>query len=143
MKSLSNCLNIDPRFLQLTVMKQSFDQATYAVGQIISYAPVGVSKYLDCFDYMLKGMRNAIRYGWRIHHGIGKFACNSLLCMAKSEDVDDDVRKMVLDLLLDELSIWLMDDRELGVRSLSLSLSLAQSINHTHTRTYSETRTWP
>ena len=59
------------------------------------------------------GMRTH-RYGWKIHHGIGKFACNSLVTMANNDDVDEDIRKRVLEILLNELSVWLMDDRELG-----------------------------
>ena len=107
-------MNIDPKLFDIKMVKNSFDQATFGVGQIMTYAPVGSSKHIKCFDAMLNGIQNAIRYGWKIHHGIGKFACNALVTVANNDDVDEDIRKRVLGILLNELSVWLMDDRELG-----------------------------
>jgi len=112
---LSAMLQVNTNLLRVAKVADSFDRATFCLGHLASHEPEVVSR-LSVADKLVKGLEAALKSGWTVHHGVGKFAANALVMVATSETADDDIRIAAVRVLLASMDEW-FDDNE-GPREL-------------------------
>ena len=83
----------------------SFDTATFCLGQLVSHEPQLISE-LSFAHTVVEGLSCALRKGWNVHHGVGKFAANALTILSISEAAVPAVREFAIDELLHGLAQW-------------------------------------
>ena len=86
-------------------MAESFDTATFCLGQLVSHEPQLISE-LSFAHTVVEGLSCALRKGWNVHHGVGKFAANALTILSISEAAVPAVREFAIDELLHGLAQW-------------------------------------
>ena len=94
-------------------MREAYDRATFAAGQLLSAAPGPVSRLRNA-KKVVSALRHAMRVGWKMEpdaksHGVSKFAANALAIVATARDAQDDVRRLATRHLLYGMLDWLLD----------------------------------
>ncbi len=79
--------------------------ATFCLGQLVSHEPQLISE-LSFAHTVVEGLSCALRKGWNVHHGVGKFAANALTILSISEAAVPAVREFAIDELLHGLAQW-------------------------------------
>ena len=105
---LRTTLRVDPALLKVQDLAESFDTATFCLGQLVSHEPVIVSR-LPFAMIFVEGLSAALLHGWKVHHGVGKFAANALTILAICEDANTKVREAAVDAMLEGMLEWLHD----------------------------------
>jgi len=107
---LASVLQISEASVLLSVkeLAATYDQATFCLGQLVSNEPALVST-LPCAQELVQGLACAVRFGWTVHHGVGKFAANALAILAKASDAEPEARRTAINLLLSALTTWMRD----------------------------------
>ena len=108
---LCSTLRVDAALLKVGEVGESFDTATFCLGQLVSHEPQLMSG-LPCARAVVDGLSAAIRKGWAVHHGVGKFAANALTILAITESADSGVREHAVDELLGGMAEWLTQTDE-------------------------------
>ena len=109
---LSQVLRVNPELaLNGPHAAENFDRATFGIGQVISHEPAVASR-LPCALTLVESVAGAVRYGWDIHHGVAKFAANSLVILATCPEAESAVRLAALQGLYDGMLAWLSDTDE-------------------------------
>ena len=90
---------------------ENFDRATFGIGQVISHQPA-VASTLPCALTLVESLGSAVRFGWKVHHGVAKFAANSLVILATCVEAKGSVRVAALEALYEGLRVWLDDAAE-------------------------------
>ena len=105
---LSSMLQVNTGLLRIPKVADSFDRATFCLGHLASHAPAVVSQ-LSVADKLLMGLEAALKSGWKVHHGVGKFAANALTIVATCETAAEGIRSRAVKGLLTTLEEWLGD----------------------------------
>jgi len=108
---LTGTLQVDLALLKVNEVAESFDTATFCLGQLVSHEPQLISE-LSFAHTVVEGLSCALRKGWNVHHGVGKFAANALTILSISEAAAPAVREFAIDELLHGLAQWLCDAEE-------------------------------
>ena len=113
---LSQVLRVEPeanvaQALNTPHAAENFDRATFGIGQVISHQPA-VASTLPCALTLVESLGSAVRYGWEIHHGVAKFAANSLVILATCVEAKGSVRVAALEVLYEGMRVWLDDAAE-------------------------------
>ena len=106
---LTGTLQVDLTLLKVAEVAESFDTATFCLGQLVSHEPRMVSELPFALTFV-DGLSSALRKGWLVHHGVGKFAANALTILCICEQADSAVRKRAIEELLGGLLEWLRSD---------------------------------
>ena len=106
---LTGTLQVDLALLKVSEVAESFDTATFCLGQLVSHEPQMVSE-LPFAATFVDGLSSALRKGWLVHHGVGKFAANALTVLCICEQAVKSVRERAVDELLAGLLEWLRSD---------------------------------
>ena len=108
---LSRTLQVERHLLsEVDEVAEIYDRATFTVGQFVAHFPAQISR-LSCAATCVAGLAHALRNGWAIHDGIGKFAASALLALASAPRADERARLLAIDALLEGLHGWLRDAR--------------------------------
>ncbi|KAJ8601677.1 hypothetical protein CTAYLR_007459 [Chrysophaeum taylorii] len=96
-----------------TPLREAYDRATFACGQLLSAAP-GAASRLRNARRVVDALRHSLRCGWQMEprarsHGVSKFAANALAIVACSHDAADDIRRLATRHLLHGMLAWLVD----------------------------------
>ena len=102
---LTGTLQVDLALLKVNEVAESFDTATFCLGQLVSHEPQLISE-LSFAHTVVEGLSCALRKGWNVHHGVGKFAANALTILSISEAAVPAVREFAIDELLHGLAQW-------------------------------------
>jgi hypothetical protein len=102
---LTGTLQVDLALLKVNEVAESFDTATFCLGQLVSHEPQLISE-LSFAHTVVEGLSCALRKGWNVHHGVGKFAANALTILSISEAAAPAVREFAIDELLHGLAQW-------------------------------------
>ena len=109
---LSQVLRVNPESaLNGPHAAENFDRATFGIGQVISHEPAVASR-LPCALTLVESLASAVRYGWDIHHGVAKFAANSMVILATCPEAEPAARLAALGGLYDGMLVWLGDTTE-------------------------------
>ena len=111
LRLLSGTLQVDRALLKVPEVAESFDTATFCVGQLVSHEPEFISK-LPLARQVVSGLASALSKGWSVHHGVAKFAANALTILCICESADTSVRAFALEQTLQGLSVWLQTSDE-------------------------------
>ncbi|KAL3893237.1 MAG: hypothetical protein SGPRY_014368 [Prymnesium sp.] len=103
---LAGTLQVDVSLLKVNEVAESFDTATFCLGQLVSHEPRLMSE-LPFAMTVVAGLSCALRKGWLVHHGVGKFAANALTILCVCETAVCEVRERAIDELLAGLMEWL------------------------------------
>ncbi|KAL1530928.1 hypothetical protein AB1Y20_001819 [Prymnesium parvum] len=103
---LAGTLQVDVSLLKVNDVAESFDTATFCLGQLVSHEPQLMSE-LPFSMTVVTGLSCALRKGWLVHHGVGKFAANALTILCVCETAASAVRERAVDELLSGLVEWL------------------------------------
>lgn len=103
---LTGTLQVEEALLKVNEVAESFDTATFCLGQLVSHEPQLMSE-LSCAMTVVEGLACALRKGWLVHHGVGKFAANALTILCICETAAVEVRTRAIDELLSGLVKWL------------------------------------
>ena len=106
---LTGTLQVDMSLLKVAEVAESFDTATFCLGQLVSHEPKMISE-LSFAHSFVDGLSCALRKGWLVHHGVGKFAANALTILCICEQANRSVRERAIDELLGGLLAWLQSD---------------------------------
>ena len=109
---LAQALKVNPSENSISPhASENFDRATFGIGQVMSFAPARLSR-LPCALTLVDSLGVSLQHGWTVHHGVAKFAANSLVQLATCVEADTGVRKAALDRLFSSLWEWLQDNQE-------------------------------
>mmetsp|Transcript_52458 Transcript_52458/g.169050 ORF Transcript_52458/g.169050 Transcript_52458/m.169050 type:complete len:155 (-) Transcript_52458:729-1193(-) len=111
---LVGTLHVDTSLLRLSEVAESFDTATFCLGQLVSHEPKIMSE-LPIAKTVVSGLSCALSKGWHVHHGVAKFAANSLTILCLCEEAVGEVRDLATTELLNGLAQWLQSEGELLV----------------------------
>ena len=106
---LTGTLQVDLALLKVSEVAESFDTATFCLGQLVSHEPQMVSELPFALTFV-DGLSSALRNGWLVHHGVGKFAANALTILCICEQAAASVRTRAIEELLSGLLEWLRSD---------------------------------
>jgi len=106
---LTGTLQVDLSLLKVAEVAESFDTATFCLGQLVSHEPQMISE-LSFAHTFIDGLSAALRKGWLVHHGVGKFAANALTILCICEEANTGVRERAIDELMAGLLEWLRSD---------------------------------
>lgn len=107
---LTGTLQVDLALLKVAEVAESFDTATFCLGQLVSHEPQMVSELAFAHTF-IDGLSSALRKGWLVHHGVGKFAANALTILCICEQANAGVRERAIDELLSGLLEWLRSEQ--------------------------------
>jgi tetratricopeptide (TPR) repeat protein len=104
---LTQTLHLDyASLMSFTELRDVFDQATFACGQLLSFAPAAVSR-LKVAPWLLQGLGCVLRVGWSVNHGVAKFAANALCELVWCERAEVSKRRLACQLLLGGMvQVW-------------------------------------
>ena len=108
---LAGTLQVDVSLLKVNEVAESFDTATFCLGQLVSHEPQLMSE-LSFAMTVVTGLSSALRKGWLVHHGVGKFAANALTILCVCETAALKVREFAVDELLAGLVEWLHSEEQ-------------------------------
>ena len=103
---LAGTLQVEASLLKVNEVAESFDTATFCLGQLVSHEPQLMSE-LPFATTVVTGLSRALRKGWLVHHGVGKFAANALTILCVCETAVLAVRELAFDELIAGLLEWL------------------------------------
>lgn len=103
---LAGTLQVDVSMLKVNEVAESFDTATFCLGQLVSHEPQLMSE-LPYAMTVVTGLSCALRKGWLVHHGVGKFAANALTILCVCETASKAVRERAFDELIAGIVDWL------------------------------------
>ena len=106
---LTGTLQVDLSLLKVSEVAESFDTATFCLGQLVSHEPLMVSELPFALTFV-EGLSSALRKGWLVHHGVGKFAANALTILCICEQANSAVRDRAIEELLGGLLEWLRSE---------------------------------
>ncbi|KOO33434.1 hypothetical protein Ctob_008174 [Chrysochromulina tobinii] len=106
---LTGTLQLEIALLRVSEVAESFDTATFCLGQLVSHEPQMISE-LPFAHTFVDGLSSALRKGWLVHHGVGKFAANALTILCICEQAVPAVREHAIAELLSGLLEWLRSD---------------------------------
>ena len=67
---LTGTLQLEIALLRVSEVAESFDTATFCLGQLVSHEPQMISE-LPFAHTFVDGLSSALRKGWLVHHGVG------------------------------------------------------------------------
>lgn len=103
---LTGTLQVDTSLLKVAEVAESFDTATFCLGQLVSHEPQMVSELPFALTFV-EGLAAALRKGWLVHHGVGKFAANALTILCICDQAASSVRERAIEELLGGMLEWL------------------------------------
>jgi hypothetical protein len=103
---LSQALKVPPADVAARQAAENFDRATFGIGQVLSHQPAVASR-LPCALTLVESLARAVRHGWSVHHGVAKFAANSLVVLATCREAQEAARLAALEGLFTGLWAWL------------------------------------
>ena len=106
---LTGTLQVDLSLLKVAEVAESFDTATFCLGQLVSHEPQMISELSFAYTF-IDGLAAALRKGWLVHHGVGKFAANALTILCICEQARTGVRERAIDELMAGLLEWLRSE---------------------------------
>ena len=106
---LVNTLQVDMGLLKISEVAESFDTATFCLGQLVSHEPKLISE-LPFARTVVAGLSSALSKGWGVHHGVAKFAANALTILCICEEAELSVRELAIDELVKGLAEWLKSE---------------------------------
>eukprot|EP00756_Hemistasia_phaeocysticola_P026858 Hpha_TRINITY_DN16087_c4_g1::TRINITY_DN16087_c4_g1_i4::g.118606::m.118606/K12166/HACE1; E3 ubiquitin-protein ligase HACE1 len=110
LECLTQTLHVDgAAVFASSVLREAYDRATYACGQLLQWQPEAVCQHLKQAGKLVQGLGLAVRNGWLMHHGVAKFSANALTILAASRGADNELRREAVRLLLGGMLRWLLD----------------------------------
>ena len=97
---------MDLSLLKVSKVAESFDTTMFCLGQLLSHEPQLMSE-LTFARTVVEGLSCALRKGWHVHHGVGKFAANAMTMLCICEPAAAPIRERAIDELLAGLAEWL------------------------------------